>query len=251
MQRYFVKEDHWDESLVYIEGEDFHHITNVMRMKVDDFLICIHPEKGAAKCKIEEVLDKEKVVCSVLEWLKEDIELPVAVSIVQSLGKGDKLEQVVQKGTELGADSFVPFQADRSVAKWDGKKAMKKIRRLAKIAKEASEQSERTKIPEVHPLMALSDVLEYASSFNTKLFAFEEEARKGTHHTLKGQLEGISEGSSVIIAFGPEGGFSEKEAETLKSEGFNPVRLGRRILRMETAPLYFLSAVSYEMEERR
>ncbi|WP_082233790.1 16S rRNA (uracil(1498)-N(3))-methyltransferase [Halobacillus massiliensis] len=249
MQRYFVNEENWSHKTVEIKGEDFHHIMNVMRMKEGDALICVHPAKGAAQCEIDKAIDKETVICKVEQWLKEDIELPAAVTIVQSLGKGDKLEQVVQKGTELGADSFIPFQADRSVAKWDGKKAVKKIQRLSKIAKEASEQSERSKIPEIHPLMDIEKVIEYASSFDIKLFAFEEEARSSRKIPLKQRLDEISPGSSIIIIFGPEGGFSVNEADVLKSTGFLPVRLGPRILRMETASLYFLSAVSYHLEE--
>ncbi|MCA0970031.1 16S rRNA (uracil(1498)-N(3))-methyltransferase [Halobacillus litoralis] len=247
MQRYFVETEHWQGQAVTIDGEDVHHISRVMRMEPGSEVVCIHPVEGAALCRIEEI--KEKTVdCEVLEWMDEDRELPVEVTIVQSLGKGDKLEQVVQKGTELGASRFIPFAADRSVAKWDLKKVKKKVERLQKIAKEASEQSERTRIPEVSSLYQLQDLLK-EESFTWCFFGHAEEARDAVSPSLKSRLTSIEPGDKVLIVFGPEGGFSEKEVEAFKDSGYLPVRLGPRILRMETAPLYFLSSLSYQVEE--
>ncbi|MFC7060681.1 16S rRNA (uracil(1498)-N(3))-methyltransferase [Halobacillus seohaensis] len=249
MQRYFVSDSNWDQANVYIIGDDVHHMTNVMRMKEGDTLIAVHPNLGAAICCIKVWESSDRIKCEVIQWVEEKVELPIDVTIVQSIGKGDKLEQVVQKGTELGACAFIPYQADRSVAKWDHKKVDKKLQRLRKIAKEASEQSERVKIPTIHPPLTLSEI-NNLKSFDRKLMAFENEARYGRGQPLNVELSTIKDGQSAVIAFGPEGGFSEKEAENFQSYEFKPVRLGPRILRMETAPLYFLSAISYEFEEK-
>ncbi|UOQ93785.1 16S rRNA (uracil(1498)-N(3))-methyltransferase [Halobacillus shinanisalinarum] len=248
MQRYFIDQANWEEDRVVIKGDDVHHIVKVMRMKKEDSLICVHPERGPALCEI--VAAEQEVLCSIIDWLDENKELPVEVTIVQSLGKGDKLEQVVQKGTELGADFFIPFDAERSVAKWDAKKANKKLTRLKKIAKEASEQSERAKVPSVLDVMTLSEIIEQNDSYDVKLIAHENEARSVRSHSLSSRLHVIKDNQRVIIIFGPEGGFTPGEADKLFASGFLPVRLGPRILRMETAPLYFLSSLSYQLEEQ-
>ncbi|WP_226583152.1 16S rRNA (uracil(1498)-N(3))-methyltransferase [Halobacillus litoralis] len=248
MQRYFVQENFWNAEKVTIYGDDVHHVSRVMRMSPGDELIAIHPKEGPALCTITS-MDNECVICTITQWIDEQRELPVHVTIVAGLGKGDKLEQVVQKGTELGASAFIPYQADRSVAKWDNKKAPKKVQRLKKIAKEASEQSERTIVPEVLGLHSLQELLSVKNSYDLCLFAYADEARKEGHQSLRKALDDVQSGGSVLVVFGPEGGFSEREVNELMDQGFLSVRLGPRILRMETAPLYFLSSISYALEE--
>ncbi|MCA0982700.1 16S rRNA (uracil(1498)-N(3))-methyltransferase [Halobacillus yeomjeoni] len=248
MQRYFIELDNWKENSILITGDDVHHIARVMRMTEGDELVCVHPSMGAAVCEIKEVRG-DQVRCEIVEWEHEDREMPVKVTIVQSLGKGDKMEQVVQKGTELGANQFISFQAKRSVVKWDEKKASKKLQRLEKIAKEASEQSERSHIPQVQHASSLQEILETAKDYTLCLIAYEDEARQNSCQTLARELQKVRDGDEILIIFGPEGGFADEEVEELKNHNFSPVRLGPRILRMETAPLYFLSSLSYQLEE--
>lgn len=248
MQRYFVEEKGWKINEVLIQGDDVHHISRVMRMNSGAEIIAIHPEKGPALCAIVEIREGG-ITCSVKEWMDEDRELPVQVTIVASIGKGDKLEQIVQKGTELGATTFIPYQADRSISKWDGKKAPKKIQRLQKIAKEASEQSERAVIPDVLPVQELNELLNMKEDYIHTLFAYANKAREPRSDSLRDALSGIQPGDKVLVVFGPEGGFSEREVEKLKEKDFISIRLGPRIMRMETAPMYFLSSLSYVLEE--
>lgn len=125
MQRYFVSNDQLKDTMVEIDGNDYHHIANVLRMNVGEQILCVVEQKGTALAKIEDI-SNELVLASVIEWLNEEKELPVHVTIVSGLPKGDKLEYIVQKGTELGASAFIPFSAERSIVKWDAKKARKK-----------------------------------------------------------------------------------------------------------------------------
>lgn len=247
MQRYFVEAEQWEDHSVTVTGKDVHHISRVMRMEPGENIVCIHQEKGAALCEIKHI-SEEEVTCHQMKWLDENRELPVEVTIVQSLGKGDKLEQVVQKGTELGANCFVPYSADQSVAKWDHKKVKKKVERLQKIAKEASEQSERMRIPEVTTLYNLDDLLK-EEAYTWRFFGYADEARQSTSTSLQSRLSKVKAGDKVLVVFGPEGGFSKKEVQKFQDYGFLSVRLGPRILRTETAPLYFLSSLSYQLEE--
>lgn len=246
MQRYFV-DTQSDANRFIVAGEDYHHIARVMRMKIDDKIVCVNPDGKSAVCAIAEITD-EKVVANVVKWEDETTELPIAVTIASGLPKGDKLEWIIQKGTELGANEFVPFLATRSIVKWDEKKAGKKVERWRKIAKEAAEQSYRSKIPTVIEPMTLKSLLEKAKNYDILLVAYEEEAKQGETAMLAKKLHELKAGQSLLIVFGPEGGLSPEEVMKLKESGFSVCGLGPRILRTETAPLYLLSAVSYHLE---
>ncbi|KGP73148.1 16S rRNA (uracil(1498)-N(3))-methyltransferase [Pontibacillus yanchengensis] len=250
MQRYFVSSSGWEHQHVTLTGEDVHHITKVMRMKTDDEIICCTPEGQAALCKIIEITH-DMVTCYIVKWLDEDKELPAQVTIVQGLPKGDKMELVIQKGTELGASRFIPFEAERSIVKWDAKKAQKKQERYQKIAKEASEQSHRTMIPTVTQLSNLKQLIEEGHDYDWKLIAYEDEAKAPSFRSLKEVIPFIKPSERVMVVIGPEGGFSENEVHQLTEASFLSVRLGPRILRTETAPAYILSAISYQLEELR
>lgn len=246
MQRYFVKNRANDNSF-FIDEEDRHHIVKVMRMQIGDEIICVDPDGKSAVCKIAEITD-EQVVADVVQWKDEKHELPIFITIASGLPKGDKLEWIIQKGTELGAHGFLPFAARRSVVKWDDKKAAKKIERWQKIAKEAAEQSHREFLPQVSNPVSFKALLEKSKEFDYKLAAFEEESRSGETSAFSSALQKMQKGQTLLLVFGPEGGLSEEEADAFKEHGFHLCGLGPRILRTETAPLYALAAISYHFE---
>lgn len=246
VQRYFIDE-HGDMEQFNISGDDYHHIVRVMRMKAGDEIICVTPKGKSAVCQIEEITD-EIVVANVVKWEEGTTELPVHVVIASGLPKGDKLELIIQKGTELGAYEFVPFTASRSIVKWDGKKAAKKVERWQKIAKEAAEQSHRSYVPKVKEPVGLKQLINASDDYTYKLVAYEEEAREGEASVLSSTLAKLGKGDSLLIVFGPEGGLTSEEVDLLNKNGFLACGLGPRILRTETAPLYALSAVSYHFE---
>lgn len=247
MQRYFVPNEQLKDHSVSILENDYHHIAKVLRMTAGDKIICVFTDSRIGLVEIVEITNEE-VLGTVIEWIKEDKELPVQVSIVSGLPKGDKLEYIVQKGTELGAFSFIPFIADRSIVKWDVKKAGKKVERLQKIAKEAAEQSHRTIVPSVQLPMNIGQLIQHSKSFDFLLIAYEEEAKQNEQAVLSKTLQTMQSGATALVVFGPEGGLTESEVEILKEAGFKACGLGPRILRTETAPLYVLSAVSYHLE---
>ena len=247
MQRYFLNETNFKDDGVTITGNDFHHIARVMRMEIGEQILAVKQGSKTAVVKIEEITN-DAVIGSIIEWKNEEKELPVKVTIASGLPKGDKLEWIVQKGTELGSAEFIPFIAARSVVKWDSKKVEKKLERLRKIAKEAAEQSHRTSVPEITEPMTADRLAGYAEKFDHKLVAFEEEAKRGETSVLASVLNDVKAGQSILFVFGPEGGIADKEMQKLSDAGFVACGLGPRILRTETAPLYALSAVSYHVE---
>lgn len=248
MQRYFVKEQYWENGIVHIEGNDAHHIQRVMRYQIGDRIICVQAGKKAYICQIE-AMTKKSVKVIIEEELRENRELPVHVTIAQAIPTGNKLDFILQKGTELGAAQFMLYNSERATAKWDEKKAKQKRPRLETIVKEASEQAARIHIPEISLPLTLQNVLAQKSNFTHVAFAYEEEAKKDDYTSIATFLHDVKENDELLICIGPEGGFAKNEVKLFQSEQFRPIRLGKRILRTETAALYTLAAISYQFEE--
>ncbi|MEW9500475.1 16S rRNA (uracil(1498)-N(3))-methyltransferase [Jeotgalibacillus marinus] len=247
MQRYFIDQQPDEDNRFFITGDDGHHITRVMRMKQDDQLISVFSNELSAVCRIEKITE-HGVQCVVEFFEDQSPELPVKVTIAHGLPKGDKLELVIQKATELGAYSFLPFTASRSIVKWEHKKGAKKVDRWSKIAKEAAEQSHRYHLPDVTAPVSFKELLTSALSFDWIIVAYEEQAKQGERSLFARALSNVLAHQSILVVVGPEGGLSEKEVTQLQEVGAISCGFGPRILRTETAPLYALAAISYHFE---
>ncbi|WP_010287992.1 16S rRNA (uracil(1498)-N(3))-methyltransferase [Kurthia massiliensis] len=245
MQRYFIDE-RFKDGQVTLTGDDARHITRVMRMRAGDEIIVVECEETAHICAIESV--EEEVIVRQTGRTIASPELPIHVTIACGLPKGDKLDLIVQKGTELGMYALQPFEAARSIVKWDAKKGAKKIERLQKIAKEAAEQSHRTHIPTVHQSVSFAQLVKSCENYDVVFVADEEDAKVEERTRLVDKLKKVYDCKSMLVIFGPEGGIAREEAEMLREAGVITTSLGPRILRAETAPLYMLSAISYEFE---
>ncbi len=238
MQRYFVDEINGNSPV--FNKDQVHHIVNVMRMKVND-QITISYNNEAFLCEIKNV---NPLKVDIIENLHEEHELKNNVTLLYCLPKGEKLDLVVQKATELGVHEIVLVQSERCIAKITKENKDKKLVRLNKIALEASEQSKRTFVPIIEKVMNYKDLSKL--DFDHKFIAYENE----DDTTFKEQLEAIKENESIAVLVGAEGGFSVKEVEDAKSWGYKSVSLGRRILRSETAVFYALTAIGFVLENK-
>ena len=152
------------------------------------------------------------------------------------------MDLVLQKATELGVTKIIPVIMERSIVKIDDSKEVKKIDRWSKICKEASEQSKRNSIPVISNIMTLKELVK-EEGIKIVCSTIEKE------NNLKKFLTEHKNYDKIIIVVGPEGGISSKEEEYLVSEGFTRVSLGKRIMRVETVPIFILSALNYEFME--
>lgn len=247
MQRYFVKETYEPKEYYTLTGEPYHHIVHVMRMTVGQQVHLVFDQQLTILAEIYQINSSEVLF---VERGKEQVdnELPIHVTIASGFPKGDKLEWIVQKGTELGAQAFIGFPAKTSVVKWDHKKQVKKAQRLEKIALEAAEQSHRQIIPTVQLLGNKPELINSFAKYDHVLVAYEESAKLGEKSHFASILTEMSAGQTLLLLFGPEGGFSPDEILLFQENQAVLCGLGPRILRTETAPLYALSAVSYHFE---
>jgi 16S rRNA (uracil1498-N3)-methyltransferase len=218
---------------------------SVMRLQADDQTVLVFDD-GIKR--LARVVDSQSKSVEIIEELADNVELPVSVTIAMGFPKGDKLEFVAQKATELGMAALWAFPADWSVVKWDGKKLGKKAEKLEKIAQGAAEQSKRNRIPAVRLFEKKADFLAQLTGFDQIILAYEEAAKEGEQANLVKALSGLETGQSVLVIVGPEGGVSPEEVAAFEGAGAVKTGLGPRILRAETAPLYALSAISYATE---
>lgn len=245
MYRFFVEPSQIQDKRIVITGRDVNHIKNVLRMKIgEEIAVSNGIDSREYRCGIEEYTEDE-VICT-LRFIKEDgVELPSKIYLFQGLPKADKMELVIQKAVELGVYEVIPVAAKRCVVKLDDKKAASKINRWQGIAEAAAKQSKRSVIPTVHDVMSMGEAIAYTRDMDVRLIPYELAEDMG--HT-KALIETVSAGSSIAVFIGPEGGFEESEVQAAVSAGIEPITLGRRILRTETAGMTVLSWLMYQLE---
>ena len=245
MYHFFVEPSAIVEKTVTITGKDVNHIKNVLRMKPGEEISVSTTESSAEyRCIVKELSDAA-VVCDLAFIKEEGNELPSKLYLFQGLPKSDKMEFIIQKAVELGAFEIIPVEMKRCVMKLEDKKAPAKIARWQAISEAAAKQSKRTVIPEISMPMSFKEAIKKASECDIKLVPYE--MADGMPHT-RDLIHNIKPGQSVAIFIGPEGGFDTSEIELAKSEGFEIITLGKRILRTETAGMVVLSLLMMELE---
>lgn len=246
MYQFFVPPHQIQGNTILIEGSDVNHIKNVLRMKVGEELAVSNGQDGREyRCSIA-AFEEDRVVCE-LRFIKEDgVELPSQVYLFQGLPKGDKMEMIIQKCVELGVHAVVPVASKRCVVKLDDKKAKSKITRWQGIAEAAAKQSKRRIVPQIMDVMTFKEALEFVQDFEVKLIPYELAENMSRTRELIGALQ---PGQRIAVFIGPEGGFEEAEVKDAMACGTEPITLGRRILRTETAGLTVMSWIMYQLEQ--
>ena len=215
-----------------IDGPDFNHIKNVLRMEIDDPCL-ISCDGKSDLCRIDAFLG-DAVCLEILEEDYTDTELPIKIYLFQGLPKGDKMEYIIQKCVELGVYGIVPVAMKHCIVKLDDKKAKAKQTRWQSIAESAAKQSKRNIIPEVLDVCNFNNALEFAKTLDLILVPYEN--KEGMAATIEA-LSHLEKAKSVGIFIGPEGGFEKAEIEKALETGAKIISLGKRILRTETAAI--------------
>ena len=248
MYQFFVAPEQIDVAgkSVVIRGTDVNHIKNVLRMRPGEEVAVSNGIDGKEyRCGILAL--EEDCVRLELRFIKEDgVELPAKIYLFQGLPKADKMELIIQKAVELGAFQIIPVAMKRCVVKLDEKKADSKIKRWQGIAEAAAKQSKRGVIPTVAPVMSYAQAVKMASEMDLKLVPYE--LAEGMEQTKK-LIESVKPGQQIAVFIGPEGGFDPKEIETATEMGMEPITLGKRILRTETAGFTTIAWLMYQLEK--
>jgi len=240
MSRFYVPAPRIEKGMLRVEGNEVKHIRRVLRLKAGDGIIVFDSlGKEYEGTIVEEA--PSSVVIKIQNIFLSKRDSPLEITLAQSLLKGEKMDYLIQKATELGVKEIIPFFSSRSVPLLEKSGKLKRYHRWGRIAIEASKQCGRGVVPKIEPLQDYSEILHMTYPDSLRLILWEREGGK-----LKEVLERSKEKTRIFFIVGPEGGFSLDEVEEAKRAGFIPVTLGKRILRAETASLCLLSILQYE-----
>ena len=232
MQRYFVKEI--KDKLFKLSERDSYHLAKVMRAKIDDEIeiVCDNKLFLGKILNIGNLVDGE-----IIQELDSSF-VSSNITIAQALVNESKFSLILQKGTELNANSFIPLITERSVIKVN-KDFDKKIVRWQNIVNDASSQSKRLNSPLVYNVMKISDLIDLDYDYKFLCSVNEKD------NSLKKELQNINVYDRILFVIGPEGGFTDKEENLLINNGFKRITLGSNVLRTETASIALLSMLIY------
>lgn len=242
MPHFFMNRIDPSATELQLTGENAAH-AKVLRLKPTQTVTVCDGEGTDYLCTVREVTD-EGITLTVQEKKPSGAEAAVQVCVYMGLAKGDKVEHVIQKATELGASEIVVFSSNRCVSRPDEKSLAKKLERWQKIAAGAAEQSRRGVIPKVRSVSTFAQAVQQAAQAELPVLFYENEHA----NTFRAAICAAPFRTAALIT-GPEGGFDEAEVQQAGAAGIKICTLGSRILRCETAPLCALSALMYAIGE--
>lgn len=245
MDRFFV-DNRVGLSATITDKDEIKHISKVLRLKEGNKVEIFSKEAKEYIAEIAEI-SKEEIRFDILEEVNKKRELDCKITIYQGIPKGQKMELIVQKATELGVSRIVPCQLRRCVSTISEKED-KKISRWQKIAQEASKQSKRLSVPVVENTMNINDIAEDMKNNQINILFYEGEEENSIKRYIRSIQESGTQVVSAGIIIGAEGGLEKEECEILRSAGAEIVTLGDRILRTETAAIYGATILAYEFE---
>ncbi len=241
MSRFFVPKECVKGNLIHIGGKESHHITDVMRLKALDKVVTFDGTGKEYSGFIREVKNKS-VTIEIVEVKSPAGKDRARITLIQAIPKKDKMDYIVEKSTELGVSSIIPVVTGRTIPDWDEDKKSAIVERWNKIAREASKQCGRSDIPEISQIKDFSAIAADASGYDLALIAaLDDRAVK-----LRDMLKPLT-GGKVVIAIGPEGDFTPDEIKSARDGGFKLVNLGPRVLKSDTAGLFVLAILNYEL----
>lgn len=249
-----------EEKIVIRDPDDIRHITRVLRLKPGAELSVSDGSLWEYRCEIAEI-ERDRILLRICDKQKDGTEPALRITLYQGIPKQGKMEEIIQKSVELGVSSIVPVFTARTVVADKGKTDQKR-ERWQKIAREAGKQCRRGIVPEVTAALTFGEALSRLKSCEERgeavLMPYENEEGRTLKSALKELRERARSGevsetaralTGLSLIIGPEGGFSDREAELLQEEaGAVSVTLGRTILRTETAGPAAAAMILYELE---
>jgi 16S rRNA (uracil1498-N3)-methyltransferase len=236
LPHFFIPKDHFQDDAVIVTGAPLHHLRQVLRLKEGDLAIFLDGSGGCCRVRLENLAGDSARALVLERWQETETALPI--HLLQGLPKGDKFDLILQKGTELGITSFQPVLTRRSIPQPDAQRFAKRYQRWHRIVSEAARQSRRSFLPRISPPEPLSRILPSAAD-NLRLVLWEAGARPLASVLPELRPQGVS------LLVGPEGGFAADEIALIEERGYQPVHMGPRILRTETAGLAAAGILQY------
>ena len=244
MIRFFVAPDQIADGEVTLNEDDAHHVRVVLQMSPGQS-IAILDGSGTEWDAVLLTVGKRSATASLKRASQPQTEPRTRIVVAQALPRmAEKMEQVLQRGTEIGAHGFRAFSSTRSLTHLTGERQEKRLARWKTIIKTAAEQSHRVLLPEASAVDTFETLIASAASYDLALLAYEDERDT----SLKTALRNIPAPRSVLVIVGPESGITPQEAAAARAASIRSVSLGPRILRTETAAMVAAAQILYELE---
>ena len=228
---------------VELAEDTVRYLRNVLRLGRGDGILLFDGTGWEYRGVIERLEGREGTA-RIVARERVPLAIPVRITLAQALPKGDKMEFIVQKATELGVARIVPFRSARTIPRRTEDRAARRLERWRRIAAEAAEQCGRTDVPEIAEPLPFREALEQAGPEAVKILFWESETERSVREILKG--DAARSAREFFLVVGPEGGVTGEEAEQARQAGFLTASLGRLVLRVETAALAILAIFQYE-----
>jgi 16S rRNA (uracil1498-N3)-methyltransferase len=240
MRRFFFDKTAIEDGKAVITGNLFRHMAKVLRLKIGTSVTLVDRESTSYTGIIQEIGRDNLVIKVEMQGSEPVIAAGPGITLFQGLPKGNKMELILQKSTELGVSKVIPFAAERSIPRPPKEREAERLARWQRICLEAARQSNRSSLPEISPIADFVEMLGHADQ-TVKLLLWEMERT----NRLKTILEDFKPPESVAVLVGPEGGLTTEEAKAAMEAGFVPITLGPRILRTETAAIAILAILQF------
>ncbi|MGK0499395.1 MAG: 16S rRNA (uracil1498-N3)-methyltransferase [Oceanicoccus sp.] len=234
ISRLFTDQPLSEQAQLTLNEATSHYLSKVLRLQEKAALILFNGQGGQFEATINSI-SKKQLTVDIGAYQRCDAESPLAIHLGIAVSKGDRMDMIMQKATELGVSSITPLSSERTEVKLKGERLEKKLQHWQKIVINACEQSGRDRVPPVKSLQPLTQWINDVHA-DEKLVL---------HHRAAQQLQADQQVSSVALLIGPEGGLSETEISSAESNNFNALKLGPRVLRTETAPLAAVTLLQY------
>jgi len=242
MSRFYVSSKNIKNNVILIDGNEAHHVVDVMRLKENDNVVVFDGTGKEYNCKIGQINKKSKeVLLDISSVIEKKKEKNVQVFLGQAIPKKDKMNKIVEKSTELGVFSIIPLITERTNIVSNNVYLEKKCVKWNKISIQASKQCARFKVPIVEKVKKFSDIVKDFSLYDMVLMACLVKNNVSINYALSGFKKG-----KILILIGPEGDFSKKEINLALKNNCKLVDLGERVLKSDTAALYMLSILDYK-----
>lgn len=235
MTRLFLDKAIQQQTAVTLTGEKARYLSTVLRCRLDEIIIVTDSTGTAYSARIS-AITKKQTTLEIIGPFHQDNESPLDIILLQGLLKGEKMDMVIQKATELGVTEIVPMITERSQIR-----TTRKLQRWQKIAEEASRQSGRSRIPLIHEPEAFETVI-ISQGLTKGIICWEEEGVP-----FSAAVDGLKDEDRIVLCIGPEGGFSAIEVRAASQNNFVVTSMGKRILRAETAALSAIAIVQYSL----
>lgn len=247
--RFYIAPSDWNSESLVLADDEFHHCRDVMRCREGDRIVVFN---GVGTEADVEILSMESQVATLKIWTISETARPeAALTLGQAVPKGKNMDLIVQKATELGASTIVPLLSERTVVKIDAAESAKKREKWQRVAIEACKQCGQNWVPEVALPQSVESFLGKAGPHGKpnelRLVAALTEDARSLREMLADRDESEAKLEAATVLIGPEGDFTPAEMSTALGNGFQPLTLGPIVLRSETAAIYALSVLGYEL----